>query len=123
MCGRMETVYERMLDTFLYMLRNDPDFCRLLTESKGFCLHHFADVLMICEEKLKPQEKELWIPKLGELMKRNLDRIQEDIDWLIEKYDYRNRDADWRQSQDGVQRTMQKIVGGYPADPVFKCRK
>lgn len=122
-CGRMEMVYGRMLDTFVYMLRNDPDFCRLLMGSKGFCLHHFADVLRVCEEKLKPQEKEKWIPELGTLMERNLHRVQEDIDWLIEKYDYRNRDADWRQSQDAVQRTMQKIVGIYPADPVFKCRK
>ncbi|MCI8270689.1 MAG: hypothetical protein HFG55_13725 [Lachnospiraceae bacterium] len=122
-CGRMRRIYERMLDTFVYMLRSDPDFCRLLQESKGFCIHHFADVLKICEEKLKPQEKQEWIPRLVELMTKNLDRMQEDIDWLIEKYDYRNKDADWRQSRDAVQRTMQKTVGGYPADPVFQCRK
>lgn len=122
-CGRMREIYERMLDTFIYMLRSDADFCERLLESKGFCLHHFAEVLRVCEEKLKPQEKQEWIPKLGELMTRNLDRVQEDINWLIEKYDYRNKDADWRQSQDAVQRTMQKTAGGYPADPVFRCRK
>ncbi len=123
LCGRMREIYERMLDTFIYMLRSDADFCERLLKSKGFCLHHFAEVLRICEEKLKPQEKQEWIPKLGELMTRNLDRVQEDINWLIEKYDYRNKDADWRQSQDAVQRTMQKTAGGYPADPVFRCRK
>lgn len=122
-CERMNVIYERMLDTFVYMLRNDPAFCEKLLQSKGFCLHHFADVLRVCEEKLKPQEKETWIPKLGELMNHNLDRIQGDVDWLIEKFDYRNQDADWKQSKDAVQRTMQKINGGYPADPVFQCRK
>lgn len=123
MCGRMREIYERMLDTFLYMLRSDAGFRERLLESKGFCLRHFADVLQVCEENLKPQEKQEWIPRLGELMIRNLDRVQEDINWLIEKYDYRNKDADWRQSQDAVQRTMQKTAGGYPADPVFRCRK
>ena len=122
-CDRMHVIYERMLDTFIYMLRNDPAFCEKLLQSKGFCLHHFADVLRVCEEKLKPQEKEAWIPKLGELMSRNLDRMQGDIDWLIEKFDYRNQNADWKQSKDAVQRTMQKINSGYPADPVFQCRK
>ena len=122
-CRRMKVIYERMLDTFVYMLREDPGFGSLLTESKGFCIHHFADVLMVCEEKLKPQEKQVWIPRLGQLMTKNLDRVQQDIDWLIEKYDYRNQDADWKQSRDAVQRTMQKLIGGYPADPVFKCRK
>ncbi len=122
-CGRMREIYERMLDTFLYMLRSDARFRERLLESKGFCLRHFADVLQVCEENLKPQEKQEWIPRLGDLMIRNLDRVQEDINWLIEKYDYRNKDADWRQSQDAVQRTMQKTAGGYPADPVFRCRK
>ena len=122
-CRRMKRIYERMLDTFVYMLREDSGFGSLLMESKGFCIHHFADILMVCAEKLKPQEKQVWIPRLGELMARNLDRVQEDIDWLIEKYDYRNQDADWKQSRDAVQRTMQKLTGGYPADPVFKCRK
>lgn len=122
-CGRMKTVYERMLDTFVYMLRSDPAFGDRLMQSKGFCLHHFAEVLSVCASQLKPQEQEVWVPRLDQLMRRNLDRIQEDIDWLIEKYDYRNRDADWKQSKDAVQRTMQKLTGGHPADPVFQCRK
>lgn len=122
-CERIRVIYERVLDTFVYMLRNDPAFCEKLMNSKGFCLHHFADILHVCEEKLKPQEKEVWIPKLAELMNRNLDRIQGDVDWLIEKFDYRNQNADWKQSKDAVQRTMQKINSGYPADPVFQCRK
>ena len=54
------------------------------------------------------------------LMERELARIQEDIDWFVEKYDYRNQNADWKNSKDAVPRTMQKITGGYPADPVFK---
>lgn len=122
-CDRMQVIYGRMLDTFVYQLRNDPDFCEHMLQSKGFCMHHFADVMQVCEEKLKPEEKERWIPKLGELMSRNLDRIQGDIDWMIEKFDYRNQDADWKNSRDAVQRTMQKLVGSYPADPVFQNRK
>lgn len=122
-CDRMKSIYERVLDTIVYQLKNDPAFGEKLMQSPGFCIHHFADVMKTCEEKLGQQEKAQWIPALAELMSRNLDRMQEDIDWMIEKYDYRNKDADWRQSKDAVQRTMQKIVGGHPADPVFQCRK
>ena len=53
-------------------------------------------------------------------MEENLQRMQEDIDWFIDKFDYRNKDADWKNSKDAVPRTMQKLVGGYPADPVFR---
>lgn len=122
-CERMEVIYERMLNTFVYMLRNDDAFGEKLMNSKGICLHHFADVLKVCEEKLKPQEREVWIPKLTQMMEQNLDRIQGDIDWLIEKFDYKNQNADWKNSKDAVQRTMQKLVGTYPADPPFQNRK
>ena len=53
-------------------------------------------------------------------MKENMNRIYEDVSWLIEKFDYRNKDADWRNSKDAVPRAMQKLKGGYPSDPVFK---
>ena len=62
-------------------------------------------------------------PILFEQMEKELDRVQGDIDWLIEKFDYVNKDKPWKTSQDAVQRTMQKIVGSYPADPVFRDRK
>lgn len=122
-CTRMKGIYERMLDTFVHQLKHDAHFGEVLMNSRGFCIHHFKDIWNVCEEKLSKQEKDVWMPRLAELMSRNLDRVQEDINWLIEKYDYRNKDADWKQSKDALQRTMQKIAGGYPADPVFQCKK
>ncbi len=122
-CSQMETVYRRMLDTFVYLLQNDSEFGAELKASKGMCLPHFADALDVCRQKLTAEKQEVWIPQMERLMKQNLERIQEDIDWLIEKYDYCNQDADWKQSRDAVQRTMQKLTGGYPADPVFRCKK
>ena len=55
-------------------------------------------------------------------MEQNLHRLEEYISWLIDKFDYRNKDADWNTSKDALQRGMQKLRGGYPADPVFKAQ-
>ena len=57
------------------------------------------------------------------LMESNMERLFEDVSWLIEKFDYRNKDADWKNSKDAIQRGMQKLKGGYPADPVYKMNK
>ena len=57
------------------------------------------------------------------LMQQNLDRLQEDVDWLVEKFDYRYKDADWKNSKDANQRGMQKLKGGYPADAPYKPSK
>ena len=57
---------------------------------------------------------------VSDLQHKNFAQIQEDLDWLIEKFDYRNASADWKNSKDAVSRTMQKLAGIYPADPPFK---
>ena len=53
-------------------------------------------------------------------MRDNLARVQEDLDWFVDKFDYRNATADWKNSRDAVSRTMQKLKGGYPADDPYK---
>lgn len=122
-CGRVEETYRRVLDTFVHQVKHEKEFLDLVKSGKGFCIHHFADLVEACEQGLGKKDQDQIFPLLFEQMNRELDRIQEDIDWLIEKYDYRNADKDWKNSQDAVQRTMQKIAGGHPADPVFKSRK
>lgn len=122
-CGRVDETYQRVLDTFIYQVKHEKEFLELVKSSKGFCIHHFADLTEICDRELTKKEKDQVIPVLFEQMERELSRMQEDIDWLIEKYDYRNADKDWKNSRDAVQRTMQKITGGHPADPVFRNQK
>ena len=119
-CNRLSETYDRALDTFVYMIQKDKEFLETLRGSRGFCFHHFTDLLEACERKLGEKEKAEVMPLLFSLMKKNMDRVQEDIDWFIEKQDYLNADAGWKESRDAVQRTMQKLVGGYPADPPFK---
>ena len=53
---------------------------------------------------------------MTEVTDRNLDRIEEDISWFVEKFKYENKDKDWKESKDAIPRTIQKLVGGYPAD-------
>lgn len=119
-CGKLNETYSRIMNTFVYLIKTEPEFLSLLKGSKGFCLPHFYDVLEACREKLKPEEAEAVQKDLCDMMERELARIQEDIDWFVEKYDYRNQNADWKNSKDAVPRTMQKMTGGYPADPVFR---
>ena len=56
-------------------------------------------------------------------MNQNMERLAEDVAWMVEKFDYKNADADWKNSKDAIQRGMQKLKGGYPADPVYKMKK
>ena len=122
-CNRFGDTYDRYMDTFFYMYKNDGDFRRRIHESKGFCLHHFGDLCEYSETRLNDKEKKEFYPAMFGLMEKNMERLQEDVSWLGEKFDYRYKDADWKNSKDAVQRGMQKLKGGYPADEPYKMNK
>jgi uncharacterized FlgJ-related protein len=73
--------------------------------------------------KMGDKEREDFFAMLFPLMKSNMERMQEDINWLVEKFDYENADKDWKNSKDAIQRGMQKLKGGYPADKPYKPSK
>ena len=118
-CNHFQSKYPRYLDTFFQMLVHDKDFFEKFKNSKGFCLHHFGDIIEAAEKKLSPKEKEFIYPTLFKLMEDNMQRLEADVSWFVDKYDYRNRDADWKTSKDALQRGIQKLSGGYPDDPIF----
>jgi hypothetical protein len=119
-CRAFAETYARYMDTFFVMYKGDADFRERVGRSKGFCLTHFGDLCEAADRKLSDKEKTDFYPMLFKLMEENMERLAGDVAWLVEKFDYRNKDADWKNSRDAIQRGMQKIKGGYPADPVYK---
>ncbi len=105
------------------MIRTEEDFYRKIKESKGFCLLHLEDLVNYAGRHLNGRELEDFREVIRHLMESNMARLQEDINWFIEKFDYRNREADWKNSKDAIPRCMQKLAGGYPQDPPYESKK
>lgn len=122
-CSQFQDTCDRYTDTFFYLWRQDAAFRDRIASGKGFCLPHFG---VLCEEaasRLNDREQEAFYACLLPLMEANMKRLSEDVSWLVEKFDYRNKDADWKNSRDAIQRGMQKLKGGYPADPPYQMNK
>lgn len=122
-CNYYEDTYKRYIDTFFYLYANDSEFEKKVKEGKGFCLHHMKDLIKAAPSHLKKDKCDEFCEVLFELQERNIKRIEEDISWFVDKFDYRYKDADWKNSKDAIPRTIQKIVGGYPADGPYKESK
>lgn len=121
-CDHFHQIYGRYLDTFFDLYKKDEDFRKLFLESRGFCLPHFRDLIETAENKLDDKQKKDFYPAVFSMMQENMDRLQKEVEWFVEKNDYRNKDKDWGTSADSIQRAMQKCGGGYPADPIFKAK-
>lgn len=122
-CNHYAETYARYLDTFFVMYKKDPAFREKIEKSKGFCLPHFGDLCDAAENKLNDKERNDFYPLLFHLMEENMTRLSDDVSWMVEKFDYRNKDADWKNSKDAIQRGMQKLKGGYPADAPYQMSK
>jgi hypothetical protein len=122
-CTQYRETYARYMDTFFYLWRQDEGFRDRIAQSKGFCLSHFGDLCEASDGCLNDKEKDGFYGCVLPLMERNMERLSGDVSWLVEKFDYRNKDADWKNSRDAIQRGMQKLKGGYPADPPYKTNK
>ena len=119
LCQRMEESLDRYYSTFFVLIK-EPEFRAKVENSKGFCMHHFGQLMERAEQELPEKQKQWFVDTVMELMKQNLNRVKEDLDHFVEMFDYRNAGSDWRNSRDAVERTMQKLKGGYPADKPYK---
>lgn len=122
-CQRNKETFQRYIETFFMMLRDSEEFYDLFKNGKGFCLHHFQTLTEAAQPLMGSKQRDVFYEVLFSQMETSLERLDEDISWFIDKFDYQNKDADWKNSKDALQRCMQKLTTGYPADvPYIKNR-
>ena len=122
-CSRKEDLFQRYLHTFFYLYKEEPEFRSKFEHSNGFCLHHLQDLLIAADKELNASQLETFYTTVESLMISNFTRVHSDISWMISKFDYQNKDADWKNSKDAIQRGMQKLKSGYPSDPHFQGKR
>lgn len=114
-CTSVKNTFSAYMKTFFQMYKTDANFRSQVAQTKGFCLTHFAVLCEGADSALPAREREEFYAAMLPLMQKNFSRIYEDIAWFIEKYDYKNKDADWKDSKDAIQRGMQKLRGSDPS--------
>lgn len=119
-CDSLNHNFVRYMNTFFYLIETSEDFRTLFKNSKGLCLPHFGDIMALSDTQLNDKYKEEFYSILFNQMQSHFKRIEEDLSWFIDKFDYRNKDADWKTSKDAIPRGMQKLSGVYVQDIPFK---
>lgn len=122
-CQKNQETFARYIDTFFLMLRSDEEFYQIFKSAKGFCLHHLQILVEQAEQAMGAKQREEFHNILFPQMEAALERLDEDISWFIDKFDYKNKDADWKNSKDALQRCMQKLTTGYPADQPYQSSR
>lgn len=109
-CERIERMMDRYADVAVWMYFKDPQFREKVQNGKGFCLPHYKLLLKTAKENLSPKQCAVFVKDLNKIMTVNLDRMLDEVQWFSQKFDYRNKDASWKNSKDAVPRAINKIT-------------
>lgn len=110
-CRDLNKTMERYCEVITTLYFSEKDFKERFNSGLGFCMPHFSMLLEAAKKNLFGSRQEEFLGVMIKMQIENLNRIQSEIDWFTQKFDYRNQDADWGNSRDAVSRSIEKITG------------
>ena len=110
-CQRVDQVFERYIATIFYLYEKERDFRYKFAKTKGFCNKHYGLLYDQAPNYLSGRDLEEFADMLNESYISNMKRVRDDLEWFIDKFDYRNADAPWKNSKDALPRTLLKTNG------------
>lgn len=113
-CNRVQNNMDKFIDVTLYLFFKETEFRQKFESSKGFCLKHMLQMVKFMEKEYSTGKQAQFIKTLLPMQIKHMKRVQEDVKYFTEMYDYKNQGADWRNSRDAIPRSIEKICG--PSD-------
>ncbi len=110
-CDRIRHTFERYVATTFYLYEEDPAFVTKFKKSRGFCLEHYGMLYEKAPSYLSGNALEQFTDDLNLVFLDNYTRMEAELSWFIDKFDYRNADAPWKTSKDALPRAMIKCNG------------
>ncbi len=94
----------------VYLWDKEPDFREKLGNSRGLCLPHTLLVLRAAGTELSGKRLDEFVDFIVTAQSEGLEELNGDVNWFTRKFDFNNRDADWKNSKDAVPRAVNKLV-------------
>ena len=115
-CNRMGNTFDRYVDTVFHLYKKDSEFPEKLKNCKGFCTYHYALLFDRAGSQLSKDTLEQFISDIQNVYFSNMERMQEDIEWFINKFDYRYQNEPWKNSKDALPRAVLKTHSAITPD-------
>lgn len=107
-CEKIDGTFDRYIATIFHLYHTEDGFRAKFNASKGFCTGHYKTLYHEAAKYLRGEELNQFIKELNKLYLENMKRVSEDLEWFINKFDYRYANEPWKNAKDAVPRAMQK---------------
>ncbi len=106
-CARIDRIFERYINTVFHMWKKEAEFRDMVKNCKGFCTHHYGMLYSAAAQELGNKQEE-FLDVLNKVYFDGMERVNGDISWFIDKFDYRNQKEPWKNSKDALPRAIIK---------------
>lgn len=107
-CEKIDRTLERYIATIFHLYRQEESFRKKFIDCQGFCNQHYSLLYKDAPKHLSGDQLKDFISQLNSLYLDNMKRVREDLEWFIDKFDYRYADRPWNNSKDALPRTIIK---------------
>ncbi len=116
LCKQVDWAMERMLATVCRLWENEDDFRKLFAEQPQLCLPHFTRLVGTAEACMNKKRVPEFAKVAAELSRRTLSELHGDVSHFCKMFDYRSSSegADWGNSRDAVERSVQYLTSRMP---------
>lgn len=108
-CNKINYTFDRYILTIFHLWKNDAAFQKLYQDSKGFCLRHYRILLESAPKYLNGSSLNEFAALTHKLFLENMKRVDGDVEWFTDKFDYRYKDAPWKNAKDALSRALIKL--------------
>ena len=109
LCDYVEESMVKYYKTIAQMFAKEKDFLGVLVKSKGFCLHHYAELLNYSNYAGFLSNE--YVNIISTIETRNIERLKSELKKFCDKHDYRNALEPLGNAETALPRMREKLYG------------
>ncbi len=108
-CRELRENMENMVRIVHAMWISEPEFRQLYAEQQYICLEHYS-LLMNFDRKGLGKSLQGFYEATAKLTGGYIEKLREDVSHFCRMFDYRSADADWGDSKDSIERSIEFLA-------------
>lgn len=109
-CDKLNWHSDRVYSTILELFSKEKEFREKAKSQPLFCLNHYKELVVKGKKQLSKKDFEEFFTIINNIEKAYLNTLSEDVKWFSKKFDYRNKDEDWKNSKDALERAVYTLT-------------
>ena len=108
-CDLVEESMVKYYKTIAQLFVREKGFLKIFLSSKGFCMHHYAELLRYSSAAGFAAKE--YLSALCSVQSRNIERIKAELKTFCDKHDYRKANMPLGEAETALPRTRTKLYG------------